>query len=170
MMNSISTTRFLLLVSVKLQFSSTLFCSSILLYYLVQHCVQFYFFTTIRFYIRHGVLLSQCYQENSQSAYDLQDHCTFFKIEEVGYKQHDGQAKKFGLSFCVFGALLMSIYKGPIIFKGLVSKETPPNSMLPSKCFCETSLWGLKGGVLINGPLEVFVSSFSLSLLASKLT
>jgi hypothetical protein len=64
----------------------------------------------------------------------------------------------------------MFIYKGPIIFKGLVSKTTLPNSMLLSKLFWETSLWGLKGGVLINGPLEVFVSSFNLSLLASRLT
>jgi hypothetical protein len=64
----------------------------------------------------------------------------------------------------------MSIYKGPVIFKGLVSKASPPNSMLLSKLFWETSLWGLKGGVLINGPSEVFVSSFGLSLLASRLT
>jgi hypothetical protein len=64
----------------------------------------------------------------------------------------------------------MSIYKGShVIFKGLVSKEIPPYSILPCKHFWETSLWGLKGGVLINGPLEVFVSSFSLSLLASRL-
>jgi hypothetical protein len=64
----------------------------------------------------------------------------------------------------------MSIYKGLVILKGLVLKETPPNFMLPCKLFWKTSLWGLKGGVLINGPLEVFVSSFSLSLLASRLT
>jgi hypothetical protein len=64
----------------------------------------------------------------------------------------------------------MFIYKGPVIVKALVSKETPPNSMLPCKCFGGTSLWGLKGGVLLNGPLNVFVSSFSLSLLASRLT
>jgi hypothetical protein len=69
----------------------------------------------------------------------------------------------------MLGALLMFIYKGLVIFKGLVSKATPPNSMFPSKLFWETSLWGLKGGVLINGPLEVFVSSFSLSLLALRL-
>jgi hypothetical protein len=64
----------------------------------------------------------------------------------------------------------MSIYKGYVIFKGLVSKATPPNSMLSRNLFWETSLWGLKGGVLINGPLEVFVSSFNLPLLGSKLT
>ncbi len=64
----------------------------------------------------------------------------------------------------------MSIYKGPIIFKGLVLKATPPNFLLVSKLFWETSLWGLKGGVLINGPLEVFVSSLNLSLLALNLT
>jgi hypothetical protein len=64
----------------------------------------------------------------------------------------------------------MSIYKGPIIFKGLALKATPPNSMLLSKLFWETSLWGLKGGVLKNGPLEVFISSFNLSLLALRLT
>jgi hypothetical protein len=69
----------------------------------------------------------------------------------------------------MLGALLMFIYKGPTIFKGLVLKATPPNSMLPSELFWKTSLWGLKGEVLINGLLEVFVSSFSLSLLASKL-
>jgi hypothetical protein len=51
----------------------------------------------------------------------------------------------------------MSIYKGLAISKGIVLKATPPNFMLPSKLFWETSLWGLKGGVLINGPLEVFV-------------
>jgi hypothetical protein len=64
----------------------------------------------------------------------------------------------------------MSIYKGLVIFKGLVSKEIPPDFMLPRKFFWDISLWGLKGGVLINGPLEVFVSSFSFSLLASILT
>jgi hypothetical protein len=64
----------------------------------------------------------------------------------------------------------MSIYKGPIIFKGLVLKASSTNSMLLSKLFWETSLWGLKGGVLVNGPLEVFVSSFNFSLLALKLT
>jgi hypothetical protein len=69
----------------------------------------------------------------------------------------------------MLGALLMSIYKEPVIFKGLVLKATPPNFMWPSKLFWETSLWGLKGGVLINGALEVFVSSFSLSLFALKL-
>jgi hypothetical protein len=90
--------------------------------------------------------------------------------KEVKYKQHDGDAKKLGIIFCVSGALFMSIYKGPIIFKGLVLKKIPPNFMLPCKRFWEISLWGLKGGVLINGPLKVFVSSFSLSLLASKLT
>ncbi len=50
----------------------------------------------------------------------------------------------------------MSIYKGPIIFKGLVLKAIPPNSMLPSKLFWEISLWGFKGGILINEPLDVF--------------
>jgi hypothetical protein len=54
----------------------------------------------------------------------------------------------------------MSIYKGPIIFKGLVLKATPTNFMLPNKLFWETSLWGLKGGVLINGSLQVFVLQY----------
>jgi hypothetical protein len=31
----------------------------------------------------------------------------------------------------VLGALLMSIYKGPVIFKSLISKTNPPSSMLP---------------------------------------
>jgi hypothetical protein len=89
--------------------------------------------------------------------------------KEVKYK-HDGDAKNLGIIFCMLGALFMFIYKVLVIFKGLVLKKIPPNFMLPCKCFGEISLWGLKGGVLINGPLEVFVSSFSFSLLASKLT
>jgi hypothetical protein len=64
----------------------------------------------------------------------------------------------------------MSIYKGHVISKGLVSKATPPNSMLLIKFFWETSLRGLEGGVLINGPLEVFAKSFNFSLLTWRLT
>ncbi|KAH9553564.1 hypothetical protein CY35_08G017400 [Sphagnum magellanicum] len=61
----------------------------------------------------------------------IQDQCTFFRTEEVRYRQRDGQAKILGIIFCVLGALLMSIYKGPIIFKRLISKTNPPSSMLP---------------------------------------
>jgi hypothetical protein len=45
----------------------------------------------------------------------------------------------------VLGALLMSIYKGPVIFKSLASKTTPPNSMLPSKLLTGDLLIGLEG-------------------------
>jgi hypothetical protein len=45
----------------------------------------------------------------------------------------------------MLGALLMSIYKGPLIFKGLVLKATPPNSMLPSKFFLGDLIMGLEG-------------------------
>jgi len=107
-------------------------CSRILLNYLVQRDVQLFFSTNVRFHIWHGVLLSQwIYYKNPQSAWDLQDQCTFFRTEEVRYRQRDGQAKILGIIFCVLGALLMSIYKGPIIFKRLISKTNPPSSMLP---------------------------------------
>jgi hypothetical protein len=36
-------------------------CSRILLNCLVHNCVQLFFFTNVRFHIRHGVLLSRCY-------------------------------------------------------------------------------------------------------------
>ncbi|CAM6034383.1 unnamed protein product [Sphagnum compactum] len=67
-----------------------------------------------------------------------------FRTEEVRYRQRDGQAKILGIVFCVLGALLMSIYKGPIIFKGLASKTIPSN-MLPSKLLMGDLLMGLEG-------------------------
>jgi len=85
----------------------------------------------------------------------------FFKTKEVKYEQWDGQAKILSIVFCMLGALLMSIYKGPIIFKGLVLKAIPPNSMLPSKLFWEISIWGLKGGVLI---MDLWMSFFNPSI------
>ncbi|KAH8953396.1 hypothetical protein BDL97_08G024200 [Sphagnum fallax] len=54
-----------------------------------------------------------------------------FRTEEVRFRQRDGQAKILGIIFCVLGALLMSIYKGPVIFKRLISETNPPSSMLP---------------------------------------
>jgi hypothetical protein len=40
----------------------------------------------------------------------------------------------------------MFVYKGLVVSKGLVLKVIPLNSMVSSKFFWQTSLWGLKGG------------------------
>jgi hypothetical protein len=45
----------------------------------------------------------------------------------------------------MLGALLMFIYKGLVIFKGLILKATPPNSMLPSKLFLANFVTELEG-------------------------
>ncbi|KAJ7549774.1 hypothetical protein O6H91_07G068200 [Diphasiastrum complanatum] len=38
-----------------------------------------------------------------------------FRLEHIRYKRHDGQAKLTGILACISGAMLISIYKGPVI-------------------------------------------------------
>ncbi|KAJ7549775.1 hypothetical protein O6H91_07G068200 [Diphasiastrum complanatum] len=39
----------------------------------------------------------------------------FERLEHIRYKRHDGQAKLTGILACISGAMLISIYKGPVI-------------------------------------------------------
>ncbi|CAM6035307.1 unnamed protein product [Sphagnum compactum] len=96
-----------------------------------------------------------------------------FRTEEVRYRKRDGQAKILGIVLCVWGALLMLIYKGPAIFTSLVTKKIPPNSTRlgpRSKLLMEELIvgfegiwgidrWTLGGLCLILGTLSTSISN-----------
>jgi len=98
-------------------------------------------------------------------------NCAFFRTEEVRYRKRDGQTKILGIVLCVWGALLMLIYKGPAILTSLVTKKIPPNSttLRPrSKLLMEELIMGFEGTWGIDrwtlGGLCVILGTLSMSI------
>lgn len=64
-----------------------------------------------------------------------------FRIEEVFWCRRDGQAKVLGILFCVCGATILTLYKGPILFGNSTPVSPLRNSLFSVSQVLKLDSW-----------------------------
>ena len=97
----------------------------------------------------------------------------FFRLEQVHWKRRDGIAKVVGTIASVIGATVMTVYKGPTIYKSstgqsdflLIGNEernwTFGCVCLVLRCVCWSSWFVLQAPLLKKYPARLSVASFT---------